>query len=97
MDIRQVAMTEDQGIGVVGLQTVQDCQQRGFLCGGTGVVRLSLFVETTLVADTDAVLVILPGMGTNGLLAPTGMDPAITGNVVVVAYAVVAFGTVACL
>ena len=97
MDIRQVAMTEDQGIGVVGLQTVQDSQQSAFLRGGTGVVRLSLFVETTLVADTDAVLVILPGMGTNGILASAGVDPAITGDVVMVTNAVVPFGTVACL
>ena len=97
MDIWQVAMTEDQGIGVVGLQTVQDCQQRGFLRRGTGVVRLSLFVETALVADTNAVLVILPGMSTNGILAPAGMDPAITGDVVMVTNAVVPFGTVACL
>lgn len=90
-------MTEDDGIGVVDLQTGQHGMQGSFLCRGTGVGRASFFVKTSLVADTDAVGVVVAGMGTNGLLTPTGMDPAITGNVVVVAYAVVAFGTVACL
>ena len=80
-DPGEVAVTEDDGIGVVDLQTGQHGMHGSFLCRGSGVGRASFFVKATLVADSDAVGVVVAGMGTNGLLTPTGMDPAITGDV----------------
>lgn len=78
-------MAEDTGIGVVGLQGAQQGRQRGLLGPGTGVGRAIVGIETALIADTDTVGVVLPGMGTGHLLGTAYMQLAVAGDIVVVA------------
>ncbi len=52
VDVRQVAVSHDAGIGVCDLQLFQQFQQGTFLLRGAGVGRLAVRVEATLVADT---------------------------------------------
>ena len=50
VDIGQVAVAEDPGIGVRGLQLLQQFQQGALLPWGTGVGGVAVLVQTTLVA-----------------------------------------------
>ena len=50
MDVGQVAVTEDPGIGVRGLQLFQQFQQGAFLPRGTGVGGVAVLVQTAFVA-----------------------------------------------
>ena len=65
VDVRQFVMTDDLGGGVVGLQTDEQGTQGLLLSRGTGVGIATLWVEAALVADADAVLVVVAGMGTD--------------------------------
>ena len=53
MDVGQVAVAEDSGVGVCGLQLFQQFQKGAFLPRGTGVGGVAVLVQTTLVADTQ--------------------------------------------
>ena len=50
VDIGQVAVAEDPGIGVRGLQLLQQFQQGAFLPRGAGVGGGAVLVQTTFVA-----------------------------------------------
>ena len=64
MGAGQVAVTEDDGIGVVCLQRLQQGVESGFLLRSTGVGRNAFRGKTTLVAHADGVLVIMYDQGT---------------------------------
>ena len=68
MDIGQVAVAEDLRIGMLFLQTTQQCEQSLFLHGRACVGRITLLVETTFVADAERVPVVVFGMGTDQIL-----------------------------
>ena len=53
MDVGQVAVTEDAGIGVGLLQATEQAQQGAFLPRGAGVGGVAVLVQATLVADTQ--------------------------------------------
>ena len=88
-------MTEDECIRVVGLQTGEYRLEGKFLCRGAGVVITTILIQTTLVADADAVGVVVSGMGAGHFLTPTGVDVSVAGDVVVVADTVIATCSVA--
>ena len=50
VDVGQIAMAEDPGVGVCGLQLFQQPKQCAFLPRGTGVGGVAVLVQATLVA-----------------------------------------------
>ena len=51
VDVGQVAVAEDPGIGVCGLQLFQQSEKGAFLPRGAGVGGVAVLVQTALVAD----------------------------------------------
>ena len=85
MDVGEVAVAEDAGIGMGFLQAVKQTQQSAFLAGRAGVGSITVFVQAAFVADTERVLVVAGGMGAHQLLMTRLVGLAVTGDVVVVA------------
>jgi hypothetical protein len=79
-------MTNDLSIGIVVLETSEQCHQSVFLGWGACVGFLALGIETSLVADTDAVGVVMSGMGSYHFLWAALMELTILGDVIVIAY-----------
>lgn len=84
-DARQVAVAQDDGLGVVDAEAFQQGVQRGLLFWGAGVLGTALGVQSTLVADADGVLVVVAGVGADEVLVTRLVDLAVAGDVVVVA------------
>ena len=78
-------MAEDLGIGIVDFQGPEQGIEGGLLFEGTGVLGTSLGVESSLVADADAVLVVVAGMGTGEVLMTGLVELSVPGDVIVVA------------
>ena len=66
-DPREVAVTEDDGIGIVDLQAAKQVEEGVLLSGGTRIVVLAVGIETALVTDANRVGIITTGMGTDHL------------------------------
>ena len=91
-DIRQVAVAQDLGIGIIHAQAMQQFLHRHFLCQGTGVGRMAVLVESALIADTYGVGVVVAGMSPCDSLRPAGIEGAVLGDVIVIADGVEAAG-----
>ena len=85
VDVGEVAMAEDAGIGVGFLQATEQAQQGALLAGRAGVGGIAVLIETAFVADAKRVLVVAFGMGTYQLFIACLVSPAVAGDVVVVA------------
>ena len=85
MDVGQVAMTEDLGVGMFFLQAAQQPEQGAFLPRCAGIVGISLLVQTTFVAYAERMLVVAHGVGTDQLFVARLVGPAVACDVVVVA------------
>ena len=85
VDVGEVAMAEDAGIGVGLLQATEQAQQGAFLAGGAGVGGVAVLVQATFVADAERVLVVAYGVGAHQLFVARLIGPAVAGDVVVVA------------
>ena len=85
VDAREVAVTEDDGVGVVDAEGLQQSVQGGFLRCSAGVLGTALGVETSFVADADAVLVVVAGVGAGEVLMAGLVQLAVALYVVVVA------------
>ena len=85
MDVGEVAMAEDAGIGMGLLQATEQTQQGAFLAGCAGVSGVAMFVEATFIADAERVLVVAYGVGTHQLFVARLVGPAVAGDVVVIA------------
>ena len=85
MDVGEVAMAEDAGIGVSLLQATEQAQQGAFLAGCAGVGGVAVLVEASFVADAERVLVVAYGVGAHQLFVARLVGPAVAGDVVVVA------------
>ena len=83
--VRQVAVTEDDGLGVVDAKRLQQGVQSGFLRCSAGVLGTALGIETALVADADAVLVVVAGVGAGEVLVAGLVQLTVALYVVVVA------------
>ena len=85
VDVGEVAMAEDAGIGVGFLQATEQAQQGVFLAGCAGVVGVAMLVEASFVTDAERVLVVAYGVGAHQLFVARLVGPAVAGDVVVVA------------
>ena len=85
LDIGEVAVAEDAGIGMGFLQATEQVQQGTFLGFSASVVGVAVLVKTSLIADTEAVLVVAFGVGTNQLFMARLIRLAVACDVVVVA------------
>lgn len=93
VDIGQIAMTDDLGLGVGQLQTLQEVVEGSLLRWCTSIIVTTLRIETAFVTDTNSVLVVVAGVGPSHFLRATGMDFSIPGDIVVVAATGIAFGS----
>ena len=84
-DAWQVAVAQDDGLGVVDAEAFQEGVQGGLLFRGAGVLGSALGVQSTLVADADGVLVVVAGVGADEVLVARLVHLAVAGDVVVVA------------
>ena len=84
-DVGEVAVAEDLGIGIVDFQRSEQGIEGGLLFEGTSVLGTSLGVESSLVADADAVLVVVAGMGAREVLMTGLVELSVPGDVIVVA------------
>ena len=80
----EVTMAKNLGTGIVEGETVEEVFQRFLLGWSASVGRLAFLVETTLVADSDAVGVVVTGVSTHLGFWTAGIDHAILRNVIVV-------------
>ena len=94
MDAFEFTVTEDLGIGVIDLQGSEQGDEGCTLGRGASVFSTTFLVETTLVADSDGVGIVMPGVSTDHLLGTAEVELTITRNIIVVATTVPAFGTV---
>jgi len=83
-DVRQLAVAEDLGIGVVLLQGLQQGPQGVLLGLGAGVGRMAVGEQAALIADADRVGVVVAGMGTGEVLVPGLVGLPVSRDVVVV-------------
>ena len=94
MDALEFAVADDLGIGVIDLQGSEQGDEGCTLGRGASVFSTTFLVETTLVADSDGVGIVMPGVSTDHLLGAAEVELTITRNIIVVATTVPAFGTV---
>lgn len=93
MDAFELAVAEDLGIGIIELQGSEQGDKCGTLGRSTGICSTTFLVEAALVTNTNRVGIIVAGMSPDHLLRTTLMELAIASDVVVVAAAVPAFGS----
>ena len=85
MDVGEVAMAEDAGIGGGILQATEQAQQGAFLAGRAGVGGIAVLVEASFVTDAERVLVVAYGVSAHQLLVARLVGPTVAGDVVVIA------------
>ena len=85
LDPWEVSMTDDLGFGIVGAEALEKFYHGLLLGWCASVGRIAVGIEAALVADTDAVGVVMLGMGTGHLFGTAGIDHAVLRDVVVVA------------
>lgn len=78
-------MTHDDGLGIVQPERENQVEQRLLLRLGARVGRSPLAVQPALIADADAVAVVVLAVGTGLLFRPSGMDVAVARDIIVVA------------
>ena len=82
---REVTMAEDFCIRVVEAEAAEEFLQGDVLCLGTGVGRFAVGIKSALIADGDAVGVVVSGVSSDLSLRATRVEGTILGDVVVVA------------
>ena len=82
---REVTMTEDGGIGIVETEALEEFFHRYLLGEGTGVGWFAVGIKSALIADGDAVGVVVSGVGADLSLWATRVEGTVLGDVVVVA------------
>ena len=81
----EVTMTEDGGIGVVEAEALEEFLHCYLLGEGTGVGWFAVGIESALIADGDAVSVVVTGVGADLSLWAARVEGTVLGDVVVVA------------
>ena len=84
VNTRKVAMAENLSVGIVRAERLQKFFQSDHLRLGSGVFRTAVLVQTSFVADADAVGVVALGVSTHLVLGTTGIERSVLGDVVVV-------------
>ena len=95
VDPRQVSMAQDFCIRIVEAERVEEFLHGNLLRLGSGVLRATVLVEASLVADADAVGVVALGVRSHRMLGATRVERAVLGDVVVVADGAETTGSVA--
>ena len=85
MDVGEVAMAEDAGIGMGFLQATEQAQQGALLLQCAGVGGIAMLIEAPFVADAERVLVVAYGVGTDQLFVARLVGRPVACDVVVVA------------
>ena len=81
---REVSMANNLGFGIVGAEALKKLDH-GLLLGWSACVGwVAVGIETALVANADAVGIVMLGMSTDFALRAAWIDDAIFGDVVVV-------------
>ena len=83
---RKIPVPENRGIRKILAETLEKLLHRHFLRQGTGISRLPVLIQTTLVADADAVGIVVAGMSTHLTLRAARIERTILCDVVVVAH-----------
>ena len=78
-------MGGNASIGVTGFKLFQQGLQGSLLGGSAGVAMLTPSVESALVADAEAVPVVMQAVGPNHALGTTGLNGAVPPDAVVIA------------
>ena len=86
MDAREFAMAEDTSIRVVGCEGLQELVEGVLLGLGTGVGRMTMLIETSLVDDAKGAPVVAFDMDALDGLRQERYDTAIVADVVVVGH-----------
>ena len=81
-------VTYDEGARVGAAELLEECAEGCTLFRCAGVGRFAADVETSLIADADAVAVVVPAVRTDEVFRATGFDGTVTPYDVVVADAV---------
>ena len=84
LDPGEVSVTEDLGFGIVGAEALEKFYHRLLLGWSACVGWIAVGIETALVADADAVGVVMLGMGAGFALGAAWVDHAVLRDVVVV-------------
>ena len=84
-DAGEVTMTENGGIGIVEAERVEEFLHRYLLGEGTGVGWLAVGIESALIADSDAVGIVVSGVSADLSLWAARVEGTILGDVVVIA------------
>ena len=85
LDPREVSVTENLGFGIVGTEALEKLYHGLLLGWGARVGWIAVGIETALVADSDAVGIVMLGMGSDFALRAAGVDDAVFRDVIVVA------------
>ena len=86
MDTRELTVTEDASIRVVGCEFLQQLIQGVLLGLGTGVGRMTVLVETSLIDDAKGTPVVTLHMDALDALREQGDDVAIASHVPVIGH-----------
>ena len=93
VDAFELAVAEDLSIRVVELQRSEQSDKGSTLGRRTSIGSTTFLVEASLVTNTNRVGIVMPGMSSDHLLRTAQMELTVTSDVVVVAAAVPAFGS----
>lgn len=81
---RQIAVAQDGGIRIILSQRIQQLLKRNLLRLSTRIRRMTILVQTTLVADANAMQVVVTGMRTHLVLMTARKQSAVLGDVIMV-------------
>lgn len=81
---REVAMSEDEGIGEASVQFLQQLSHAVSLCRGARVGRESLVVQSALIADAYRVAIVSATVGACLVQRPTVVHRAVARDVVMI-------------
>ena len=92
--MRQLAVAEDAGIGIVGSEVFQQLVEGVLLGVGTGVGSNALLIQSTLIDDAQTTVVVVTGMDALDTLGQQGDNISVTTDIVMIA-ALTIFGLTA--
>ena len=84
VNAREISMTQDLGLRIVGAETLQKLSHRSLLGWRAGVGRMGFGIQTTLVTDADAVGVVMTGMCTRLRLRTARINHSVLRDVIVI-------------
>lgn len=77
-------MTHDAGIGIFCRQFLEQGEHRGLLGFSPGIIGMTFFIETALVANAEGATVVVAGMSSTDILGKNWNDSTVATNVIVV-------------